>query len=243
MPVPSFIPQRSPSARRVTQLLVALMAVLAMLAGCGSAGSDVAEPVTGAASQVDPPANDAAVQVEAESTQAGDLAANEADAEAEQAMEPLATAAAIAKADEPAADSPEEPAPDQTDTTGLANGLDALNRDFGSNATTCPSIEYAAGSTSPDDLLAARDCLITEVSAGRPVVSDFMLTTTEGDPVYYRYAFDGDRILFVNDSRLDTYGSGEVNAQLCDGVEAGRILPEVFGCIPTNSSGLSQADG
>ena len=85
---------------------------------------------------------------------------------------------------------------------------------FGTADTTCSSVMLTNAPTDEVVLGGVVDCLLAEIEAGRPVTVDIAAATVEGDPIYHRYAFDGDEVLIVEDSRADEYGS--------DGVRAGR---------------------
>lgn len=126
---------------------------------------------------------------------------------------------------------PAEPAP-----TG------GLSRTFGGNDTVCRSV-IVQPTTGEAGLQEAKDCLLAEIAAGRPIVVDFAVVSTEGQPIYFRYAYDGNQILVVNDSRLDSFGSQTIIAQLCDSVLPGPIVPLPSGCTAATSSGIAEADG
>lgn len=237
---------RTTTAPLLAKLL--LLALLTVLIGtaCGSADDSLVSSVTSASGGNTP-------------------AADELDTNDDEST-PIATTAPVAAVvtEEDDSGSPDEstatetePAEPTADQTADSNGdadqsnasgsaavnLGTLARNFGANDTTCRSTIFASGTSTPEDLFAAGECAIVEISSERPVVLDLALITTEGDPLYYRYAYDGDKILHVIDTRLDAFGAREISAQLCDSIEAGRLVPTVTGCMPTTSLGIAEADG
>jgi len=87
----------------------------------------------------------------------------------------------------------------------------------------------------------ATTCFFSELDAGMPIILDVDLPTVEGDSMFFRYDFDGDTVLIVEDTRLDTFGRGTVIAQRCETVIATDHMPEGVGCEPVEHGGFVQA--
>lgn len=106
---------------------------------------------------------------------------------------------------------------------------------FGDQSLPCPATVLTNGSDDEQKIDAGSECLMTEFEADRPVVWDVLLPTVEGDPIPTRYAFDGDIVTITTDSSHDTFGSGGVDEQRCNGLRRTSRLPEGVDC--SNSSG------
>lgn len=101
---------------------------------------------------------------------------------------------------------------------------------FGEDVDSCAPIVLR---NDPDDERVVKDgvdCFMVEIEAGQPIVWDVLATTVEGDPVPMRYDFDGDVVVITTDQSRDSYGSGGVDQQRCDGVRRTGYLPEGVDC-------------
>ena len=58
-----------------------------------------------------------------------------------------------------------------------------------------------------------------------------------------RYAFDGDATLIVEDDRVDTSGSGSVEAKRCMTIQRSSWFPQGVDCEPVDHSGFAEAVG
>lgn len=113
---------------------------------------------------------------------------------------------------------------------------------FGSQDTTCQSVELRNDDGDADLQSSAQDCFIEEFEAGRAVTVDLNIPTADGDPIFNRFAFDGETVLLVTDSRLDEFGSDGVRAERCRSVElAGRVITGVD-CEQVSHGGFVEAN-
>jgi len=112
---------------------------------------------------------------------------------------------------------------------------------FGTEDTTCESVTLRNEDNDEQLLTQAVDCLLGEIDAGRPVTVDISAATVEGDPIYNRFAFDGERILIVEDNRADGFGRPEVQAQWCSGIATGVWVPEGVDCEDADHPGFPEA--
>lgn len=231
---------------RVLRFVLAVSFAILLGASCGSDDSGI-DQVTSTATGAN--GDSSAEQLETNDDQAEPVATTapissttetgDSDDDGSGAIAPTPTAAASStEATEATDDAAGESASDDA-STGIELG--ALSRTFGGNDTVCRSV-LIAPLAPPEEGQAASACLLAEIDAARPVVLDFGLITNEGDPIYYRYAFDGTQTLVVNDSRLDAFGSQIVVAQLCQTIEPGPLVPVPSGCSPTTSTGIAEAD-
>lgn len=113
---------------------------------------------------------------------------------------------------------------------------------FGGNDAQCASTELA---NEPDDqatLADGADCFFSELDSGTPVVWDAAVPTVEGDLIYHRFAYDGQTVLFVIDSRLDTFGAGTIDAKRCQDAVQTAWIPEGIDCAPVDHPGFPEAD-
>jgi len=113
---------------------------------------------------------------------------------------------------------------------------------FGANDTVCVSVELK-NELNDDGLRAeAFSCFMDEYDAGRAVVVDMSVPTVEGDPIFERYATDGNRVTLVIDTRLDAYGAGEVLAQACAGAEWNGKFINGVDCESIDHPGFPEAE-
>ncbi len=112
---------------------------------------------------------------------------------------------------------------------------------FGTQDTACASV--STRNEDGDEALLAQvsTCLREQVQARRPVTVDVAVLTAEGDPIYHRYAYDGDRILIVEDNRADEFGRGRVAAQSCTGLHVSDWLPQGIDCRSAEHPGFPEA--
>lgn len=114
---------------------------------------------------------------------------------------------------------------------------------FGDSDGVCPNPTLTNDDGDEEALAAAVDCLLEEIEAKRAVIVDMNIPTTEGDPTFYRFDFDGDTVLIVEDNRLDEFGSGRVKAQRCQSLaDTGSWLPSGQDCEPEDHDGFTDAD-
>lgn len=114
---------------------------------------------------------------------------------------------------------------------------------FGADDSTCDSVELPGDVEDSSPLQAGVACLLIEIDAGNPVVVDFSLGTVEGDQIFTRYDFDGERILIVSDDRLDQFGSGSVAAATCEQLVANSsTIPDGAECEAVGHSGFIEAN-
>ncbi len=134
---------------------------------------------------------------------------------------------------------------DLADASGGSAGAAAAQTSeldlFASADTVCPSVVTRNESSDLARVTATLDCFFVEVEAGRPITIDFNIATTEGDPVFYRYAFDGERFLVITDSRADAFGQPSVQAQTCETIARGDRLPQFTNCQPELHPGFPEA--
>lgn len=118
----------------------------------------------------------------------------------------------------------------------------ALEPDFGANDMEC--VSAVLRNELEDEVILAEfeSCLLGEVEAGRPVTADVRALTVEGDPIWYRYSFDGELVLVIFDNRADTFGRGTVDAQECTGLEPAGGLPRGQGCVDITMPGFPEVD-
>lgn len=112
---------------------------------------------------------------------------------------------------------------------------------FGGNDTFCESTTLG---NEPDDqqkLADGVDCFFAEYEAGNSVIWDASIPTVEGDPIYHRFAYDGEAVVIVIDSRLDSFGSGSVDARTCASIERTNWIPEGVDCGPIDHAGFAEA--
>ena len=112
---------------------------------------------------------------------------------------------------------------------------------FGTADQQCPTATLRNELDDPQVLQAATDCFFEKVDAGIAVVLDVDRATVEGDSIYVRYDFDGQTLLIVEDTRLDTFGAGSVNSQRCADVKPTDWLPEGIDCEPVDHDGFAEA--
>ncbi len=112
---------------------------------------------------------------------------------------------------------------------------------FGTEDTACASVSTRNEDGDEALIEQVSDCLLDEIAAGQPVTVDIAALSAEGDPIYYRYAYDGDRVLIVEDNRADEFGRPTVVAKICAGVEATRWIPEGVDCSDTDHPGFPEA--
>ncbi len=108
---------------------------------------------------------------------------------------------------------------------------------FGEAPESCPAAVLLNGGGDQNAEEQA-DCFMAEFEAGRPVVWDVVVSTVEGDPIPIRYEFDGEVVTITSDSSFDTFGSGEVDVQVCDGVRRADRLLEGVDCKSSNGDGF-----
>lgn len=112
---------------------------------------------------------------------------------------------------------------------------------FGTEDTTCTSVTTRNEDDDLEIVASAVDCLFTEIEAGRPVTVDIAALSAEGDPIYYRYAYDGDRVLVVEDNRADEFGRPIVISLSCARLERTGWVPDRFDCIDADHDGFPEA--
>lgn len=112
---------------------------------------------------------------------------------------------------------------------------------FGDSDVLCESIKLRNEADDQDRLQLAVNCFMAEVDAGNPVTIDIDQPTVEGDSILLRYAFDGESFLLVQDSRLDTFGNGSVDAQRCPSLTANGPFLEGADCEPVEHPGFVEA--
>lgn len=112
---------------------------------------------------------------------------------------------------------------------------------FGTEDTACESVSTRNEDGDEELIEQVSNCLLGEIAAGRPVTVDIAALSAEGDPIYYRYAYDGDRVLIVEDNRADEFGRPNVVAKDCASVESTRWTPEGVGCTDTDHPGFPEA--
>ncbi len=120
-------------------------------------------------------------------------------------------------------------------------GDDVKAISFGAQDEQCTSTKLLNEADDLARLDVATKCFMSEVDAGNPVVLDIDQPTVEGDSVFLRYAYDGATFLLVQDTRLDTFGNGSVDAQLCQDVAAPGGLLEGSDCEPIEHPGFVEA--
>lgn len=119
------------------------------------------------------------------------------------------------------------------------DGVKAIS--FGAQDEKCDSTKLRNELDDQPRLEAATNCFLAEVEAGNPIVIDIDQPTVEGDSVLLRYAFDGESFLLVQDTRLDTFGAGSVDAQRCQSVKPTGWLPDGVDCEPIDHPGFIEA--
>ena len=112
---------------------------------------------------------------------------------------------------------------------------------FGTADTVCESVRLLNEDGDLEKMASASSCLLGEIDAGRAITVDIATITAEGDPIYNRYAFDGESVLIVADDRADTFGNGGVRAERCASIQAGRFLPEGIDCQSADHDGFPEA--
>lgn len=112
---------------------------------------------------------------------------------------------------------------------------------FGSEDNQCPSTTLHNEIDDDRILAAAVNCFFAEYDAGRPVVWDLDIPTVEGDPIYYRFDFDGDTVTIIADNRLDTFGTPHIEARRCAQVERNNSVPQGVNCDPIEHDGFVAA--
>ena len=112
---------------------------------------------------------------------------------------------------------------------------------FGTEDTTCTSV--STRNEDGDDTLIREvaTCLLDAVAAERAVTVDVAVLSAEGDPIYYRYAYDGEQILIVEDNRADEFGRPNVVARTCEDLSRTRWLPEGRDCVDADHAGFPEA--
>lgn len=112
---------------------------------------------------------------------------------------------------------------------------------FGTEDTTCTSVTTRNEDDDVQIIASAVDCLFAEIEAGRPVTVDIAALSAEGDPIYYRYAYDGERVLVVEDNRADEFGRPNVTSLSCARLERTGWVPERFDCLDADHDGFPEA--
>ena len=112
---------------------------------------------------------------------------------------------------------------------------------FGEQSEPCPATVLTNDAEDDQKTDDGTDCLMTEVEAGRPVVWDVLVPTVEGDPIPTRYAFDANVVRITTDSSRDTFGSGGVVEQRCDGLRRTSRLPEGVDCTTSSGDGFKSS--
>ena len=112
---------------------------------------------------------------------------------------------------------------------------------FGTEDTACASVSTRNEEGDEELLVRVAECLLEEVQAGRAVTVDVAILSVEGDPIYHRYEFDGERVLIVEDNRADEFGRPNVVARSCARLEADRFLPEGVDCVNATHPGFPEA--
>ncbi len=123
------------------------------------------------------------------------------------------------------------------ETAGRWSGLDPS---FAANDDACPAVQLANEDDDQVLLAGAIDCLRSEIEGGRSVVADVAIPTVEGDPIYHRYAYDGEKVLVLVDSRADTYGSGSVTASECESLADVGTPPLGEDCVSVEMPGVTR---
>lgn len=113
--------------------------------------------------------------------------------------------------------------------------------EFGEADGPCESAVLTNDVGDEKALRRAVDCFFGEVEAGNAVTIDIDQPTVEGDSIFLRYGYDGDTFLLVQDSRLDSFGSGGVDAQRCAELRPTPLLPEGIDCRPVEHQGFTEA--
>ena len=112
---------------------------------------------------------------------------------------------------------------------------------FGTADTTCTSVVLSNDDGDEQILNRAVDCLFGEIEAGNVITVDFSIPTVDGDPIYYRYAYDGDTVLTVQDNRADEFGAPTILAQQCKSLERTDWTPEGTDCVGIAHDGFPEA--
>ncbi len=90
---------------------------------------------------------------------------------------------------------------------GLALTQCAPSVDFG-HADPCPYTRMTNSEGDAAALSRGRGCFDAAVAEGTPITWDLEVFTVEGDPVFYRVEWDGERYAVHYDASADTYGGG-----------------------------------
>lgn len=115
---------------------------------------------------------------------------------------------------------------------------------FAADDTACESVELPGDAEDRSAIQDGVECLLAEIEAGNPVVVDFSIGTIEGDQIYTRYDYDGEKILIVSDNRLDEYSTGRVAAAVCEGlVPNTSTVPDGAECVAAGHDGFTDAEG
>lgn len=112
---------------------------------------------------------------------------------------------------------------------------------FGTQDSSCASRSLVNEDSDEAELAAFVDCLFGEYEATRPVVTDLRAATVEGDFIYYRFDYDGDRVLIVEDSRADEFGVGSVRARSCRDLVRTSWVPDGHDCEGADHNGFPEA--
>lgn len=75
------------------------------------------------------------------------------------------------------------------------------------------------------------DCLIERLDNGEDVVWDLIVSTTEGDPILWRFEGDGEQITIIEDTTRDAFGSGAVVVRSCAQVDDTGFIPAGSDCV------------
>ncbi len=112
---------------------------------------------------------------------------------------------------------------------------------FGDKDDVCQSVKLTNDAADTAALATASKCFFEAFEAGKTVTVDIARPTVEGDPIFYRYFYNGDKVLTVADTRADPFGDNSVVAKLCDSVtlDGGELLAEK--CEPADSLGFAEA--
>ena len=109
---------------------------------------------------------------------------------------------------------------------------------FGEQSEPCPPTVLTNGFDDDQKIAAGTDCFMAELEAGRLVMWDVLAVTVEGDTIPIRYEYDGQIVRITADYSRDTFGSGGVTEQRCDGLRRTGHLPEGIDCNSSNGDGF-----
>lgn len=112
---------------------------------------------------------------------------------------------------------------------------------FATADTTCESAVLTNDDGDEQALATAVDCLFREIEAGSPVTVDLNIASVEGDPIYHRYAYDGETVLIVEDNRADEFGTPVIRAQECQRLVRTDWVPVGEDCAGIDHDGFPEA--